>query len=72
MTPLQKRRISTARQGKRRQAISLPKLTLVKCDNCKNLKLPHQVCGNCGTYKGQVLVAPKIKTKVTKVTSEKK
>jgi large subunit ribosomal protein L32 len=70
MTPLPKRRLSSARQGKRRQSISLPKTTLVKCENCKNLKIPHQVCGNCGTYKGEVFVAPKIKTKVTRVASK--
>lgn len=72
MTPLPKRRLSSGRQGKRRKAITLPKTTLVNCENCKNLKIPHQICGNCGTYKGQVLVAPKIKTKVTKVSSKEK
>lgn len=72
MTPLPKRRLSSARQGKRRKQITLPKLGLVECDNCKALKLPHQVCGNCGTYKGQVLLTPKIKTKVTKVNADQK
>ena len=72
MTPLPKRRLSSARQGKRRKQIVLPSLTLVKCENCKNLKLPHQVCGSCGTYKSEVFVAPKIKTKVTRVKNEEK
>ncbi len=70
MTPLPKRRMSSGRSGKRRKQIVLEKLTLVECDNCKSLKLPHQVCGNCGTYKGAVLVAPKVKTKVTRVAPE--
>lgn len=72
MTPLPKRRLSRGRQGKRRAAISLDKQALVKCSNCGQLKVPHVVCANCGTYKGSVYVAPKIKTKVTKVETESK
>lgn len=72
MTPLPKRRLSSARQGKRRKQIVLQSLTLVKCDNCKNLKLPHQVCSNCGTYKGTVFAAPKIKTKVSRIKTQEK
>jgi large subunit ribosomal protein L32 len=72
MTPLPKRRLSSGRQGKRRAATVLKKTTLAKCENCQSLKLPHQVCSNCGTYKGKVFVAPKIKTKVTRVSSEPK
>lgn len=71
MTPLPKRRLSSARQGKRRAATFLKKTTLVKCENCQSLKLPHVVCANCGTYKGIVFVAPKIKTKVTRLNEEK-
>ncbi|HEY4694379.1 MAG TPA: 50S ribosomal protein L32 [Candidatus Nanoarchaeia archaeon] len=71
MAPLPKRRISSARQGKRRASIALKAQTLVNCSNCGSLKLPHVVCANCGTYKGVVYVAPKIKTKVTKVRKEK-
>lgn len=72
MTPLPKRRMSSGRSGKRRKQIVLEKQTVVNCENCKSLKIPHQVCGNCGTYKGAVLVAPKIKTKVTRITSDEK
>lgn len=67
MTPLPKRRLSRMRQGRRRKEIVLKGLTLVKCENCNHLKLPHQVCPECGTYKGKVFVAPKIKTKVARV-----
>lgn len=71
MAPLPKRRISRGRQGKRRAAINLTNPTLVKCSNCASLKVPHTVCSNCGTYKGIVYIEPKVKTKVTKVKSEK-
>jgi len=60
MTPLPKRRLSTARQGKRRARFALPSTTLVKCSNCGKLTLPHTVCPNCGTYRGSVYLAPKI------------
>ncbi len=70
MAPLPKRRLSAAKQGRRRHKISLKAVTLVSCPNCKSLTRPHEVCRNCGTYKGAVLVAPKIKTKVTKVNND--
>lgn len=72
MTPLPKRRLSSQRQGKRRKQKVLAYLTLVKCENCQALKVPHQVCANCGTYKGSVFVAPKIKTKVSRLASSEK
>lgn len=71
MTPLPKRRHSTERQGRRRASHKFNATVLVKCDNCGSLKIPHEVCKNCGTYKGLVVVAPKIKTKVTKVENPK-
>jgi len=67
MAPLPKRRTSSARQGKRRHNISIKETQLVSCSNCGKLAISHQVCKNCGTYKGSVVVAPKIKTKVKKV-----
>ena len=30
--------------------------TLAKCPQCGEYKLPHQVCGNCGYYKGKEIV----------------
>lgn len=70
MTPLPKKRHSSERQGRRRASIKIQRLALAKCDNCGALKVPHLVCSNCGTYKGSVIVAPKIKTKVTKVETQ--
>ena len=47
-----KRRTSHARKGKRRshQHLRPPQLTV--CPKCKQYKLPHRICPNCGTYKG--------------------
>ncbi|MFH1244685.1 MAG: 50S ribosomal protein L32 [bacterium] len=47
MTPLPKRRWSTARQGKHRASIKLTLPKLVKCKNCNQMKKSHTVCGNC-------------------------
>jgi len=51
MPPLPKRKISSQRQGKRRaaQRINLP--TLVRCQNCGQLKFPSYACPNCSPYK---------------------
>jgi large subunit ribosomal protein L32 len=67
MTPLPKRRLSRERQGRRRASINFSLKGLSKCENCGHPKFSHEVCKNCGTYKGVVVVTPKIKTKVTKV-----
>jgi len=32
------------------------------------MKLSHTVCGECGVYDGRVVVVPKIKTQVKKLT----
>jgi len=50
MGALPKRKISTRRKGKRRQAIKLSLPKLVKCKKCGQKKLPHVVCRNCGNY----------------------
>jgi large subunit ribosomal protein L32 len=52
MTPLQKRRHSTMRQGKRRASIRLSLPTLVECPNCHKATRSHQACAYCGFYKG--------------------
>lgn len=72
MAPLPKRRLSSARQGKRRHSITIRETQLVACSNCGKLTLSHRVCKNCGTYKGSVINAPKIKTKITRVEESSK
>ena len=53
MTPLQKRRHSTMRQGKRRATIRLVLPQLIECANCHQPTRPHRVCPHCGLYKGK-------------------
>lgn len=52
MTPLPKRRISKARQGKRRASIKLGLPSLITCE-CGVSKKMHCICPGCGMYKGK-------------------
>ena len=52
-----KRKVSKERRDKRRSSVwKLTAPTLTKCTQCGEYKLPHQVCGNCGYYKGKEIV----------------
>ena len=50
---LPKRRHSVTRGRLRRTHWKLDKVGLMECPQCKQAKLPHRVCGNCGYYKGR-------------------
>jgi len=60
-----KKRHSRARQGKRRASIHLKLSSLVPCQNCQKMILPHAVCPNCGYYKGAVVIVKKQKKEKT-------
>jgi large subunit ribosomal protein L32 len=48
-----KRRQSHSRKNKRRSHHSLKAEGLSVCKKCKEPKLPHRICKNCGTYNGR-------------------
>jgi large subunit ribosomal protein L32 len=49
-----KRRHSKSRSNKRAaEWRKIDKPGLVECPQCKELKLPHHACLNCGYYKGK-------------------
>ena len=56
MTPLPKRKLSKGRRNRRRSHYNLKPTTLEVCPQCKELKLPHQVCPTCGTYNGRQVI----------------
>jgi large subunit ribosomal protein L32 len=57
-----KGKISKSRRDKRRaQSWKIPFATLVKCDKCGEFKVPHRVCGFCGSYKKQVVIVKEAK-----------
>ena len=51
-----KRRTSRARRDKRRahDAIGTPPQSV--CPQCQAPKLPHRVCGSCGSYRGREVI----------------
>lgn len=48
MSPLPKRKHSTARKGRRMNAKKVTMTKLVKCSHCNQPKMPHRVCKKCG------------------------
>jgi large subunit ribosomal protein L32 len=55
--PLPKRRHSRTRGKKRRTHYKISAPTRSVCPQCREVKLPHRVCGKCGYYKGREIVA---------------
>ncbi|MCX7816330.1 MAG: 50S ribosomal protein L32 [Syntrophales bacterium] len=51
------KRHSKARRNKRRAHDFLTSPSLSLCPQCGGHKLPHRVCGQCGTYRGRVITA---------------
>ena len=52
-----KRKMGRARTHARRSTndkIAAPARSI--CPQCGEVKLPHRVCGNCGYYKGRMIV----------------
>lgn len=54
-----KRRNSTARGRKRRTHWKLFKSQLVNCPNCGSMMKMHNICPECGQYKGREMVSIK-------------
>lgn len=53
-----KRKTSKAKRDQRRASAQiLKKATITTCPQCHEPKLPHRVCGECGYYKNQEVVA---------------
>ncbi len=51
-----KRRTSRARRDKRRAHDALAPAVRSVCPQCREPKLPHRVCSNCGTYRGREVI----------------
>ncbi|MBO8130926.1 MAG: 50S ribosomal protein L32 [Candidatus Marinimicrobia bacterium] len=56
-----KRKTSKSRRDKRRTHWKAEPVTTVACPNCKEPKLPHRVCPNCGYYNGKPILTVKEK-----------
>ncbi|MBI2356178.1 MAG: 50S ribosomal protein L32 [Candidatus Doudnabacteria bacterium] len=53
-------------RNQRRAHDFLIKTNLAVCSNCKYPVMPHEVCQNCGYYKGRQVLRIKAKTKASK------
>jgi large subunit ribosomal protein L32 len=51
-----KRRTSRAKRDKRRSHDSMTTPARSNCPQCGEPKLPHRVCGKCGTYRGREVI----------------
>ena len=56
MTPLPKRKLSKGRTHRRRAHDALKRANLVECPSCHAKRLPHTVCGSCGSYRGTAVL----------------
>ena len=53
-----KSKVSMARRDIRRSQVwKLSAPAFSRCTNCGELKQPHKVCGSCGYYKGEEVIA---------------
>lgn len=48
-----KKRLTSARSGKRRSHLAKKLKTLAICPQCKSPIVPHRVCKDCGFYNGK-------------------
>jgi large subunit ribosomal protein L32 len=53
MGPLPKRKLSKGRRDRRRAHDAIGAPHLVQCPNCREKKLPHRACPQCGYYRGR-------------------
>lgn len=52
-----KGKVSKARRDQRRKAnMKLVVPGMVECPKCKAFKMPHRICGECGSYKGKEVI----------------
>jgi len=67
--PVPPKRLPSRRRKTRASHHALKKVNLVSCPKCKKPKLPHQVCKNCGFYKGHDIL--KLEAKLDKKSKKK-
>lgn len=57
-----KQRQSHARTNQRRSQHKIVPPSLLACPRCGAPRLPHRVCGECGTYAGRQVIAQAAET----------
>jgi large subunit ribosomal protein L32 len=59
---LPKRKVTKAAKAKRRSHHHLKLPQLINCPQCRQPRLSHHVCPNCGTYRGRQVLQLKEKS----------
>jgi large subunit ribosomal protein L32 len=54
---LPKRKQSKARSRKRRTHYKAAGVSISKCPQCSQPKMPHRTCPNCGYYRGRPILS---------------
>ncbi|MBU2037337.1 50S ribosomal protein L32 [Patescibacteria group bacterium] len=68
--PVPRQRHTKSKRNRQRSHQALKALGLTKCLKCGQPILPHQVCKNCGTYKGREVLD--VMKKLTKREQKKR
>lgn len=69
---VQQSRRSKSRTGRKRAVwLKMDKPGVMECPQCKAVKLPHRVCGECGYYKGREVLANNDQAKIAKAAAKK-
>lgn len=58
--PVPKRKTSKARRDQRQSSKFIRPQSFAGCSNCESPILPHNVCKDCGFYKGKKVLVTKI------------
>ncbi len=59
------KRHSNSRTNMKRKGKKLHIISLSRCSNCGEAKLPHRICPKCGYYNGKLIIPPKVKKEKT-------
>ncbi|MDP3741051.1 MAG: 50S ribosomal protein L32 [bacterium] len=61
-----RQRKTKSERNQRRSHHALVKLSFARCKNCGAATGPHEVCRNCGYYKGRLVKAMKVSSAAKK------
>ncbi len=51
-----KRKTSKAKRDQRRAHTKITAPGMVECPKCRAFKMPHRICGECGSYNGREVI----------------
>jgi len=64
--PVPKRKTSKARRDQRSSTKFIRAKCFVKCSNCEHTINPHQLCEQCGFYKGRKIMVTKLERAINR------